>query len=240
MEKRLEERPIFGGLGVWRQSTGAERVRDSFSDWIVSMQFSEFGTLTLRTAHGKSCAERHCDGITIRGTPDCRVPGMQKTAKLVNTFRHLCRRSFVVEEYGSDKGRRHFHFVGDDAAKIRRGKRGCIRCLELKCHTRHNDGYTAVGWWLAQSHSAEVETVYSPRKAADYVTKEISDDYEFWNESDVDVRNDERNEFRKRGRIWVGRPERPALVDGRYAAGRRCRGAVGSSCHLWHFSGSER
>lgn len=166
------------GFGLLIDLTDAERLRAGWKQWITGMQLPEFGTLTLESQHGKNCGDRHCDGITRRGTRDCRVPGVQKTEKLVSSFRKLCTNSFVVEELGSRNGRRHFHYLADGSQTPRYGEQHCLREMAGRVHKHHDCGWSGVGFWKEFGGRVDNTIVESYSKAIDYVLKDITEENE--------------------------------------------------------------
>lgn len=164
-------------FGLVRDLSVAERVRNGWKKWIAGMpEFAEFGTLTLRPVHGSACSDRHCDGLTRRGTISCRVHGVQKTENLVKTFRKLCGASFVVEELGSRKGRRHFHYLANGSTDVRPGERHCLREMAGRFHKKHDVGWNAVGFWKKFAGSVDNTVIESLTKSIDYVLKDINNE----------------------------------------------------------------
>jgi hypothetical protein len=173
----LHSRPI-GKYGHLVDLKNDERVRIGWKQWITSMQLPEFGTLTLRAVHGKNCNDRKCNGIFPRGSINCRVPGVQKTERLVDTFRRLCTNSFVVEELGSRGGRRHFHYLADGSTADRYEERHCLPEMAGRVHDTHNTGWNAVGFWKQFGGTVDNTIVRSYSKAIDYVLKDVTEDSE--------------------------------------------------------------
>jgi hypothetical protein len=173
----LHSRPI-GKYGHLVDLKNDERVRIGWKQWITSMQLPEFGTLTLRAVHGKNCNDRKCNGIFPRGSINCRVPGVQKTERLVDTFRRLCTNSFVVEELGSRGGRRHFHYLADGSTADRYEERYCLPEMAGRVHDTHNTGWNAVGFWKQFGGTVDNTIVRSYSKAIDYVLKDVTEDSE--------------------------------------------------------------
>lgn len=171
-------RRSIGRSGLTTEFTIAERVRNGWKKWLTGVQLPEFGTLTLRPYHGKNCRDRKCDGLTRRGSLNCRVPGVQKTQKLVDTFRKLCSGSFVVEELGTRKGRRHFHYLADGSTTDRWSEHYCLRELAERSHTHHDVGWNAVGFWKRFAGGVDNTIVESYSRAIDYVLKDINDEDE--------------------------------------------------------------
>lgn len=173
---RIEFGPA-GFAGRLIRVTDQERVRSGWREWIGSMRMVEFGTLTLAPVHHKSCSSRKCDGRKgSRGSVHCRMPGVQKTEKLIATFRKLCDRSFVVEEYGKITGRRHFHYLAAGSTTKRLGERSCLRKMAGRPHKHHDVGWTAVGFFKKFGGHVDNTVVESMKKAIDYVLKDINDE----------------------------------------------------------------
>jgi len=164
------------GIGLAIDIKVDERVRNGWKEWITKLQLPEFGTLTLKSVHGPSCNDRKCDGLTRRGTVDCRVPGVQKTEKLILTFRRLCEGSFIVEELGKRQGRRHFHYLANGSTTTRWNEQHCLREMAGRTHKHHDVGWSAVGFWKTFGGSVDNTIVESYSKAIDYVLKEITDE----------------------------------------------------------------
>lgn len=168
-------RPV-GRLGFVRTNTIEERLRNGWKYWLTDeLQFSEFGTLTLAPSHGKNCNQRKCDGgVTFKGSVDCRMPGVQKTEKLIATFRKLCTASFVVEEFGTFGGRRHFHYLSAGSTTERHEERYCLREMAGRTHKHHDLGWTAVGFWKAFAGHVDNTYIQSYSRAVDYILKDIT------------------------------------------------------------------
>jgi hypothetical protein len=166
-------RPIRG-MGFSIDLTHGERVRAGWKKWLTDrMPYGEFGTLTLAPVHGKNCRERKCDGIHRKGSVNCRLPGVQKTEKLISTFRKLCNTSFVVEEFGSAGGRRHFHYLSDGSTTERFEEQYCIREMGDRTHRKHDLGWNAVGFWKRFGGHVDNTFVHTYSRAVDYVLKDI-------------------------------------------------------------------
>ncbi len=162
------------GLGLAIDLTSGERVRAGWKKWLTErMPYGEFGTLTLAPVHGKNCRERKCDGIHRKGTIYCRVPGVQKTEKLIATFRKLCDASFIVEEFGAAGGRRHFHYLSDGSTADRYEERHCLREMGNRTHKHHDTGWNAVGFWKRFGGQVDNTWVQTYSRAVDYVLKDI-------------------------------------------------------------------
>jgi hypothetical protein len=162
------------GLGLAIDLTSGERVRAGWHKWLTDrMPYGEFGTLTLAPIHGKNCRERKCDGLHRKGTINCRLPGVQKTEKLIATFRKLCDASFVVEEFGSLGGRRHFHYLSDGSTTDRYEERHCLREMGNRTHKNHDTGWNAVGFWKRFGGQVDNTFVHTYSRAVDYVLKDI-------------------------------------------------------------------
>ncbi len=162
------------GIGLTVDLTASERVRDGWRTWLTDrVPFHQFGTLTLRPLHGRTCHDRFCDGLTRFGTIDCRLPGVQKTESLISTFRKLCSDSFVVEEFGSRHGRRHFHYLAIDSETARHEEQYCLRELAGRYHVNHKAGYTAVGFWKEFAGHVDNTFIKTYQRAVDYVLKDI-------------------------------------------------------------------
>ncbi len=173
LENSPRVRPIRG-IGLTIDLTDTERVRAGWKQWLTDrMPFHQFGTLTLRPLHGKSCDDRFCDGLTRFGTINCRLPGVQKTEKLIATFRKLCSDSFVVEEYGARNGRRHFHYLAVDSETERYEEQYCIREMAGRYHVHHETGFTAVGFWKRFGGNVDNTHIQTYQRAIDYVLKDI-------------------------------------------------------------------
>jgi hypothetical protein len=165
----------FGRFGFTRTNTAEERLRAGWKEWLTDkLQFAEFGTLTLKAIHGKNCFERKCDGLHRKGTINCRVPGVQKTEKLISTFRKLCASSFVVEEFGSTGGRRHFHYLSAGSTTPRYEERHCLREMANRAHKRHDTGWNAVGFWKEFGGQVDNTWIETYNRAVDYVLKDIT------------------------------------------------------------------
>lgn len=170
-------RPV-GKLGFIRTNTIEERLRSGWKHWLTDeLQFSEFGTLTLKPRHGKNCNQRKCDGgVTLKGSINCSVPGVQKTEKLISTFRKLCTASFIVEEFGSAGGRRHFHYLSSGSTTERYEEQHCLREMAGRTHKHHDLGWSAVGFWKAFGGHVDNTIIHTYQRAVDYVLKDITSD----------------------------------------------------------------
>lgn len=166
------------GLTVRRNSANAELVRSSLAHWASSLRhFDEFGTLTLRTIHGKGCPcgpahsvrhEGHCTGTDVRREADCGVPDVRTSGQLVEAFLSLCDAAIVAEEFGAARGRRHFHFVAIGAEKAR--KTECFQCLAgVRTHRTHS----GIEFWTEYGGHVDNTRLESPTKAIRYVTKAV-------------------------------------------------------------------
>ena len=174
---RIQDAPTvrpFGEFGRTRTNTIEERVRAGWKHWLTDeLQFAEFGTLTLAAIHGKNCSQRKCDGLHRKGAIDCRLPGVQKTEKLISTFRKLCTSSFVVEEFGAAGGRRHFHYLSLGSTTDRYEEQHCLREMAGREHERHDTGWNAVGFWKRFGGHVDNTWIQTYSRAVDYVLKDI-------------------------------------------------------------------
>jgi hypothetical protein len=166
-------RPVRG-VGFVRTNTAEERLRAGWKNWLSErLPMAEFGTLTLAAIHGKNCRDRKCDGLHRKGSINCRLPGVQKTEKLIATFRKLCDASFVVEEFGAAGGRRHFHYLADGGTTDRYEERYCLREMGGRTHKNHDTGWNAVGFWKKFGGRVDNTWVQTYSRAVDYVLKDI-------------------------------------------------------------------
>lgn len=171
---------LSGGFGAWRNDRLAARLRHDLERWVAAMRHPEFGTLTLRTRHGGSCPcrqphdaqhSRHCDGLNVRRTRDCRVPGVQRSETLVKAWLHLTDSALVVEEFGDTKGRRHFHYLASGSETHRAGFGSCFPCMAGLTATDHG-GHSANDFWRRYGGRVDSTLIDTPMRAVEYVLKQ--------------------------------------------------------------------
>ncbi len=176
------------GNFVWRNSSDEEKLRDSWSRWVASMPGTpRFGTLTLATRHHQRCkgyAERpdgkrfNCEGSQpeLRSHSGCRVPGVQRSETLLRGWLALVDSAFVVEEFGTAKGRRHFHYVASGTSNNRYLYGNCELCLAGIPHEKYKRVGTATGYWEANGGRVDETSNKDPIEIANYITKYITKD----------------------------------------------------------------
>jgi len=207
----------FDGSTVWSLRSPKEEMRANWTRFILSLRLTSFGTLTLRSRHGQNCPRVWfkgvqkfvCDGgiPELRGTPRCRVPGVQRTETLVRGWLASVDAAFVVEEFGTAKGRRHFHYlaVGTETLRTESGK--CVLCMANIPHNVGKRLRTANKFWRDYGGFVDEKPVIDdPKKCAEYVTKYLDKGMtdEYGNDDDDEHDEQTRYWYVERRRKWRG------------------------------------